>query len=481
MHYSVHTLHRVSSRSPLFPLFIALLLMVTGLWGISSPSQAATSLLIRNVTPVDAHSGTMKTQDIFILDGRIAAMGPKLDVPASATVIDGTGQFLSPGLWDMHVHLSYDPRFVDLMPELFLDYGITSVRDTGGNLKRLLPIIQSHYRSAAQAPRVFFAGPLLDGSPVVYGGTDTAGIGQSTVTAEDARTQVQALHASGVDFIKIYEMVSPEVFGAFVEEASELKLPIAAHVPLSMLASDAGPQVQSMEHLRNIEMDCAENAEALLEERRRLLAAGREQGRDGMGLRSSIHRAQRDKAIQNESPDRCERVLDSLTGTIQVPTARLNAMTQYPPFAAPDWLPALNELPDAVSSDWGNASTLMDPDNYRLLGEWTLGMIPRLAARGIAIGAGTDTPIGWGIPGYSLHRELEVMVEAGLSERSALAAATLVPARFFGLEALTGRVAADYQADLLLLEANPLEDIRHTRKIRMVVSKGQIARDYTEQ
>ncbi|EED33466.1 amidohydrolase [gamma proteobacterium NOR5-3] len=440
----------------------------------AAPKLEPLPLLIRNVTPVDAEHGIMPTQDVLVSAGYIHSMGEDLVAPTDARVIDGRGRFLAPGLWDMHVHLSYDARFIDVMPDLFLNYGITSVRDTGGDLKRLKPILASLYRPDRAAPRVFFAGPLLDGSPVVYGADDESGIGQSHLTPAQARSKVETLAKAGVDFIKIYEMVSPEVFEAFVSEAALHKLPIAAHVPLSMLASDAAPKVQSMEHLRNIEMDCARDADALLKERRALLKAGREQA--GMSLRSSIHKAQRDSAIQNEDPTRCEYVLASMSNTIQVPTARLNAMTQYPPFAQSDWSSALDALPDSISSEWIQAPSHMDPTSYKVAGEWTLSMIPRLADRNIPIGAGTDTPIGWAIPGYSLHRELEILVAAGLDTQRALAAATLVPARFLGLQDSLGKVAPGYQADLLLLDANPLEDIRHSRQIRMVISRGKVVR-----
>ncbi|WOJ95408.1 amidohydrolase family protein [Congregibacter brevis] len=477
MHYSSQTPTVFSRWRSFGRLRVLTLIFMLGATAFTLSSRAFGEILIRDVTPVDAHSGVMETQDALISDGKIVAMGQGLAAPSSVTVIDGKGRFLTPGLWDMHVHLSYDDRFVDLMPDLFLDYGITSVRDTGGNLDRLLPILKSRYASSNEAPRVFYAGPLLDGSPVVYGSDDGDGIGEGTVTTEQARSRVQELRAAGVSFIKIYEMVTPEIFDAFADEASKVNLPIAAHVPLSMLASDAGPRVQSMEHLRNIEMDCARDARALLKERREMLAAGRERSSKGMDLRSSIHKSQRDPAVQNEDPERCDWVLDNLVSTIQVPTARLNAMTQYPPFSAEDWPLALQALPDSLRNDWLKAPQYMDPNSYRVLGEWTLAMIPRLAAKNIAIGAGTDTPIGWAIPGYSLHRELEILVAAGLNPRSALAAATLVPASFFSLAHQTGRVAEGYQADLLLLDANPLEDIRNTRRISAVISKGNLVRD----
>ncbi|WOJ94575.1 amidohydrolase family protein [Congregibacter variabilis] len=477
MHYSAQKCRFLSSpvgatKIAKLCVGLALIILSGGLW--AAPESDSAPLLIRNVSPVDAKHGLMPPQDVLISAGHITAMGQDLVAPPGVRIVDGQDRFLTPGLWDMHVHLSYDSRFIDIMPDLFLDYGITSVRDTGGDLKRLKPILASLYGPDRAAPRVFFAGPLLDGSPVVYGADDESGIGQSHLTTAQARSKVETLAKAGVDFIKIYEMVSPEVFEAFTTAASAHNLPIAAHVPLAMLASDVGPKVQSMEHLRNVELDCAHNADSLLRERRALLKAGQDQA--GMSLRSSIHHAQRDSAIQNEDPARCERVLTSLSNTIQVPTARLNAMTQYPPFGQSDWGIALDALPEAVRSEWIKAPSYMDPTRYKITGEWTLDMIPRLAAHNISIGAGTDTPIGWAIPGYSLHRELEVLVAAGLDTQRALAAATLVPASFFGLQDSLGQVSAGYEADLLLLDANPLEDIRHSRQIRLVISRGKVVR-----
>lgn len=477
MHYSAGTEKSLRWRR-LRQWLITPVFVLGATTGTLSLAQTPATLLIQNVTPLDAHSGIMATQDVLIVDGRIADLGQELAAPPAATLMDGTGYFLGPGLWDMHVHLSYDDRLTPVMADLFMDYGITSVRDTGGKLERLLPILEAHYHPSVSAPRVFFAGPLLDGTPVVYGGEQDSGIGQSIVSVEEARLRVQTLHEAGVHFIKIYEMVSPDVFDAFVQEAEKLALPVAAHVPLSMLASEAAPRVQSLEHLRNIELDCAKNAEALLEERRVMLTSGRGQNSDGMSLRASIHDAQRNGAIANEDIRRCNQVLASLRNTIQVPTARLNAMTQYPPFKATDWPDALAALPATVRADWVKAADYMDPQSYRVAGEWTLSMLPRLVANDVTIGAGTDTPIGWAIPGYSLHRELEILVKGGLDNQNALAAATLVPAAFFGLEEQMGKIAVGYAADLLLLEGNPLEDIRHSRGIRAVISKGEIVRDY---
>jgi imidazolonepropionase-like amidohydrolase len=472
MHYNAHTgagrlIYRV--RSLLGRTF---LLLVLG--GISHASADVT--LIKDVTPVDARDGIKTVQDVLIRKGVIEQMGRAIVAPEDARIIDGTGLFLAPGLWDMHVHLSYEPRLAASMGRYFLDYGITSVRDTGGDLGTLLPLVETMRRAGSQAPRVFFAGPLLDGEPVVYSGAGASALGTGINSAEAARAKVRALAETGVDFIKIYEMVSPEVFHALVDEAELLGLPVAAHVPLSMLASTAAVRVQSLEHLRNLELDCARNAPELLAIRRlALVSAG---NTPGMELRSQIHHEQRDAAIANEDPERCDHVLSSLGTSIQVPTARLNAMTQYPPFERDDWLEALAQLPVEVRDEWIKAPQYMDPVSYKAQGEWTLKMIARLVEQHIDVGAGTDTPIGWAIPGYSLHNELSILASAGLSPRTTLAAATTVPAAFFGLSARLGRVAEGYTADLILLDANPLQRIENTRRIRAVFARGDIVREY---
>jgi hypothetical protein len=268
-------------------------------------------------------------------------------------------------------------------------------------------------------------------------------------------------------------MVSPPVFAALVTAAREANLPIAAHVPLSMLASEAGPYVDSMEHLRNIEMDCASNADALLGERRSLLLA---EAQNGYALRGQLHGKQRDSAIADEDPERCAQVIRALGNTIQVPTARLNAMTQYPPFRSPDWSQALDDLPPELAADWRRAPDLMGGDGFIVLSNWTLSMIPRLRDAGVPIGAGTDTPIGWAIPGYSLHSELEILVKAGLTPQQALHSATRVPARFFDLESEMGLIRTGYVADLVILDGNPLRSISNTRRIHTVIANGRIVR-----
>ncbi|MBO6576896.1 MAG: amidohydrolase family protein [Rhodothermales bacterium] len=433
-------------------------------------------LAIRNVTAVDAENGIRERVTVLIRGDEIADVIPADSRHRALRVLDGQGGFLIPGLWDMHVHLAYEGPEPEVAAAQFLDWGITSVRDTGGLLEEILPIVD-RLEALPEAPRVFFAGPLLDGEDVVYDGQQRPAIGVGNPNPDSARAQVQALAAAGVDFVKVYELVSPEVFAALVEAARELDLPVAAHVPLSMTAREAGPHVDSMEHLRNVELDCAANGDSLLTVRQDLLR--NEDGIPGHTLRGQIHGAQRIPAIDAFEPDRCDLVVQALMQTIQVPTLRLNTLSMAAPFTRPDWERALSGLPrelaESMRASAGRMQASTSPVNTTFA-RWSMQLTGMMHEAGVPIGAGTDTPIGLALPGYSLHNELDLLVQAGLSNRDALWAGTRAAPRFLGLEDRFGTIDPGMAADLVLLRANPLDDINNTRQIRAVVSRGVVVR-----
>ncbi len=467
----------MSARARFVAGFLPVLLAV-GACG-PAPEGSQPAIAISNVTVIDAVSGERPGQTVLIEGDRIVLVGPvdSIYFSGSHEIIDGTGKFLIPGLWDMHVHLTFDERFTAAMPEMFIRYGITSVRDTGGLMEKMAPVVERMRAQGAVAPRVFFSGPLLDGVPVVYDGIDAPEIGVPNPDAGTVRSRVAELKSQGADFIKIYEMVSPDVFAALVEAAGEHGLPIAAHVPLSMRASTAGPHVNSMEHLRNVELDCAGHSDELFEARRQRLSAGGETS--GMKLRTFLHNLQRRDAIAAFDEGRCAEVLGTLRNTIQVPTARLNTLSMFPVFERDDWPEAAAGIPQAVQDEWSGPSpspwVSRDPARRDLtVAQYTLDMIARMHEAGVPIGAGTDTPIALAIPGYSLHNELEVLVAAGLTPLEALGAATVQPARFFSLEDEMGAIGPGMRADLVLLDANPLTDISNTRTINRVIARGRL-------
>jgi len=446
--------------------FLILLMILCG-------QSVAQSTAITNVTVIDAVNGVRPGQTVIFQDDQIVAVQSADQDFNAAEVIDGENRYLIPGLWDFHVHLSYDDRLTEAMPGLFLSWGITSVRDTGGLMNNMLPIVEAMRAEDAVAPRVFFAGPLLDGNDVVYDGDGRPEIGISVPTPQQARATVRELADQGVNFIKVYEMTSPEVFAALVETAQALDLPIDSHVPLSMRASAAGPHVNSIEHLRNIEMDCASNSVAL--HRTRLELLENPEGIPGAELRATLHNLQRMPAVENYDEAVCDRTIAALADTMMVPTLRLNSLTIAPPYLKTDWPEALARVPRDVQEDWSAqvASRLAAGGAATPFAEWSLFLTSRMHEAGVPFGAGTDTPINLSIPGYSLHSELEMLVRAGLSPLEALAAATIKPAEYFSLQEILGTIEVGKRADLVLLDANPLEDISNTKRISLVISKGK--------
>jgi hypothetical protein len=446
------------------------------LLGVGCSQPVPTGTAITNVTIIDAVNGVRENQSVIFVGDEITAIQPADAELNVAESIDGTGKYLIPGLWDFHVHLTYDDRFTESMPALFLSYGITSVRDTGGLLHKVLPVVEKMRADDALAPRVFFAGPLLDGNFVVYDGDGRPEIGVQNATPSDARTMITGLKEQGVDFIKIYEMVSPEVFEAMVETANELELPIDSHVPLAMRASTAGPLVDSIEHLRNIEMDCASDTPALHEERLERLK--NPDGLSGADLRSSLHSLQRLPAIANYDQERCDETLKALESTTQVPTLRLLSMSLAPPWLRDDWDDALSRLPAEAAAPWVEATAERRSSPPQEIdttyADWGLFLTGRAHDAGVPIGAGTDTPIALAVPGFSLHSELEFLVRAGLSPIEALESATVIPAEYFSQQDEMGSIDVGKRADMVLLNANPLDDIANTKSITAVVTKGKL-------
>ena len=455
----------------------ALSLCFAFLIGCAQDAPEPVDLALTHVTVIDTVNPVRRNQTVLIDDGRIIDIvdsdtAPK--IPASEK-IDASGQYLIPGLWDFHVHFTFDKRFTDAMAGLFLYHGITNVRDTGGLLEDLLPVIDTLRSAGSNAPNIWYSGPLLDGKDVVYDDVNFPGLGIANPTPEAARANIAEIHAAGASFLKIYEMVTPEVFAAIVEEAGARNLPIDGHVPLSMRARDVAPQVQSLEHLRNYEMDCVSDPDLWLATRQAELANVANE--PGNVLRSKLHKLQRLTAITNEDPLVCAETTKALKATITVPTLRMNSMDLYVPFDRDDFDRAMDLIPARVSKEWRDARDALAASEEAVdttFAEWSLRRTGELHLAGAPIAAGTDTPIGWSIPGYSLHTELEQYVAVGMTPREALYSATVKPAEFFGLEKEMGQVKAGFLADAVLLSADPMNDILNTRSIEGVIHQGKL-------
>lgn len=441
------------------------------------------AIIIEHVNTIDPSDGLKEDQSLVIREGKIVKIAPsaQLSLSPENKIINGKGKYVIPGLWDAHVHFAYIEELAPRMFELFLAYGITSVRDTGGKIDFVSKWKKKALENPQNAPRVKIAGPLLDGMPNVYDGSSPMrpelSVGSATV--EELEAQIRSLHAQGVDLLKAYEMLTPEQFKTVTKLGKELGLPVTGHVPLSMdvsTASNAG--LNSMEHMRNLELSSASNAAELWEERKQMLADGKDDA--GGDLRSLIHSTQRPKAIENYDEAVADKVLAVLAKneTWQVPTLALSTGMTEQPFSRPAFQESFQYLPDTLEQNWRagaeRVSKVELSDFNKAHSAWMFNMVGKVHEAGIDIMAGTDCPIFFLTPGRSLHEELSVLVKAGLSPLDAIKSATLNPATYFGMENELGSIKENMWADLLILNANPLEDINNSLSIETVIREGKV-------
>lgn len=381
-----------------------------------------TPLAITNVTVIDCTGAPVRPDStVLIARGHIAAVGPSEDVeaPAGARVVDGRGRFLIPGLWDMHGHLTYATE--DALSLLLIN-GVTGVRDLGGELG-LIDRWRSEIEDGTRAgPHIVRAGPFVDGPK--EGVAD-----RFTVTSpEQARLAVHELKASGVDFIKVHNALPREAFFALMDEARTEQLSVAVHLPMgvsSAEASNAG--AASLEHIETINESAIWRPGATVT----TVQAAVEQnlGQAGQDLFQLLAR----------------------NGTWYVPTL--------------------------VTYERGFVLWTEDPEALKPrldIHQKHIELVRMMRSAGVQIMAGSDFS-DWGmVPGVDLHNELALLVEAGFSPLEALQAATLNPAKFLGLTERFGTIQEGRAADLVLLDANPLENISHSRKINAVVFDGTL-------
>ena len=462
---------------------IRLLAVLIGLQCISLQS----AIVIENITVIDAKNEVRNGQTVFIENGLIQSIGSTLDSSIGETDsnlerVDGTGKYLIPGLWDAHVHLTFVPEIDHKTHfDLYLKNGVTSIRDTGAILRELKPSLDYIKENPGTTPRLFYAGPLIDGADRVYKGMEPGFPNLSIGIDENSniRGVVDGLIAEGVTFLKSYEMLTRETYLVLLQVAKENGLRVTGHVPLSIdleEAIEAG--LGGMQHVRNMDLACAKDADNLLIERQSDLE--NEEKIAGSALRTHIHSSQRYYAIDNTDDVRCLRIIKKLSayGVFQTPTLTINTFDSRRFYADPEWRETYKDLPEAAEKDWMDGSIRLSAndvtENAMKFDEWSLSLVRTMHEEGVKIIAGTDTPIGYLTPGYSLHKELELLAEAGLSNLEVLKSATITPAEFFGLEDKMGTIEAGMLADLVILNQNPLESISNTQDIHLVIAKGYV-------
>ena len=438
--------------------------------------------VIENVGIIDPIDGLELNMSVVIKENKILDIFKTREIVLSPKnkVHKGTNKFIIPGLWDSHIHFAFEKDLATSMPNLFLYHGITSLRDTGGDFDFVNKFKQEAISNPKTKSRVKIAGPLIDGKFNVYDGSNIyfPKLSIQNIDNNQLERNVRLLIDKKVDFLKAYEMLSPAQFKILSNLAKENNLKLTGHVPLSMSVIEASNLgLNSMEHLRNLELSMTEMSEKLFQERKNLLL--NKSSIKGSELRSLIHSKQRMKSINDLDSIKINNVIDALikNDVWQIPTLILYKNFANKTFKNPDYLQFLNLLPEERKEEWIKKINAIDNVISKDVVEytvWSKKMVDFMHDRGISFMAGTDTPIGFLIPGLSLHQEIQELHESGLSELEALQTATINPAKYFNLENSLGRIKSGFIADLIILDKNPLESISNTKSIHAVIKEGNL-------
>lgn len=440
------------------------------------------SYVIKNISIIDPIAGLQSNKHVVITNDIITMILDNDDeiIAKDDNTIDATGKYLIPGLWDAHIHFSFDTNLAPYMPGLFLAHGVTSVRDTGGPIDLVVKMKDLSLNDSIKNPNVYIAGPLIDGTPNVYNNSSPSfpllSIENNDII--EIESNVLGIVDKEVDFLKAYEMLTENQFLALMRIAKKRNLSVTGHIPLNMtLFSAVNAGLNGMEHIRNLELSVASNSEELYKERLELLK--NPNNLPGSVLRSSIHSRQRIRAIDSFDDNKFQEAAKLLVSqnVWQTPTLLLYRNFSQRTYTDPSFIPELNKLPNQIKQKWikeiTETDTVVDKDGLRY-SKWLESTVGKLHKKNVPFMAGTDTPIGYLIPGRSLHIELEVLVESGFSNLEAIKTATVNPATFFGLEDKTGRIKNGHKADLVILNSNPLDIIRNTQDIYAVIKNGHL-------
>lgn len=416
-------------------------------------------LILKGGTIIDGKNdnpfiGTIVIENEMVVEIIKENILPERLVGSDAEVVDVEGKWLIPGLIDMHVHIkdSYAP--------LFVAAGVTTVRNTAGNVLELEEMRRAE--ASAVTPRIYSADRLIDGPPGLWGNTSPWNI--NVESEEEAKSEVCRQVAAGADFIKVYGWLSEENMAAVVDEAKRLGCEVSCdlvHSSTINAITAAKMGIKWNEHASGILQAMYPNWH---------MAADSDEW----------DRVPWDEPDDERIKEVCTELIEN--GVILCPTMTLyDQMVRTPNVWKPSGHPVTEEILklEGLTGQWGRIGQY--EDSLKKQGK-PIDTIKRIAKIYHELGgrviAGTDTPAGvWTWPGMALHRELELFVEAGFTEMDALRAATSGAAESMGKEDI-GLISNGVIADIVILDENPLEDIRHTQKIDCIIKGGRL---YTQQ
>ena len=398
----------------------------------ASVARQAPAVSITGVNVVDVVSGrVLSNRTVTITGDAIVSVGAGAP-PRGSRIVNGSGKFLIPGLWDMHAHIQ--AAGVSGL-DLYLANGVTGIRDMGAAADFILPLRDRVRRGESSGPQIVAAGPILDDAPPDWP------FRQRVTNATEARAAVRDLKKRGVDLIKVHTQTPRDAFFAIADEAPKAGLPLAGHVPRAVTVAEAvASGMKSIEHLGEFRLfrEC--------------------------GARPAPY----------DAAD-CRALFEQLAakGVWQTPTA--DFLRLLPEVFSGKPLPHAEYASDSLLDLTRRNREASKVDDaalsfFRAMSRTSAAVIRDMLARGVPFLAGCDGTV----PGFCVHDELQALNEAGLSPLQALQTATINPARYLGREKTEGTIAAGARADLVLLDADPLIDIRNTRRIAAVVVRGQV-------
>jgi imidazolonepropionase-like amidohydrolase len=408
---------------------------------------------IIDVTVIDVEKGiAVPGQTVTIVGDRIDRIGTQVEpgIPERAQIIDGHGLYLMPGLVDAHVHYFEAPIYGRLM----IANGVLLVRDMGMINRYILKLRDELNRGETLGPEMIAVGAILDGSP-----PEIPSISISISTPDEGRTAVRKQAEAGVDMIKVYSALDKEVFLAIVDEAKKRGLKTVGHVPETDYIEDAAAAgLQSSEHFFGFEKAIAK----LLGEPVKLTYAG-----SGSEARYLLR-------LGEVNPQALQDFYQRLRASGITVDPTVIAHKDYPDVATLNArsLPRGEYISPNLLSLWKSmwAGTSGFPDLF--CQNWAQ-MVKGMNQAGVPLMVGTDLTVPGIIPGYSVHEEMAIWQEAGITPVDVLRSATIVPARFMGLDKRLGTIAEGKTASMVLVKANPLDDIRNAEKVEGVFLRGR--------
>jgi hypothetical protein len=429
---------------------------------VNPENNPSRDIIFCHVNVIDITKGIALSDMAVVISGEkitvVEKMG-EIDNPKNALAIDATGKFLIPGLWDMHVHW-YETKYLPI----FIANGVTGIRLMSGAQKHF------NWRKDIEAgkligPRVVIASPIVDGPNPLWPGSIIV------TNQKQARQTVQEMKSKGADFIKVYTKLSKEAYFALADECSKEDFIFAGHVPYSVTVYEASKAGQrSLEHMTDIIRGFSKQEAALCQ---KLLQVRRSY--------DSVFEKALDTFDDTKASSLCQTLLNNNTWLCPTLIYHNRYFLCHNKSMYTD--PRLEYIPSFLCEEWKHKHEMrlkLYTKKRKSLSEkifqktlTTAGFLKK-SGLGHLVLAGTDTGNPHCIPGFSLHDELELLVQSGFTPAEALKTSTYNAARFLDQESLIGTIEEGKLADLVLLEANPLEDIRNTTKIITVVFNGKL-------